>query len=165
MKDRKEVLTSWLNDAYAMEKALVPVLENHAKDAEHQPDVRERDLQHAEETKRHATMVEQCLERLGEKPSRTKSVLGKMMGEMQAVSTGMFKDEVVKNFIADYAAEHFEIASYRSLVAAARELGEEEIARTCEEILKDEERMAGWLEENMPRAVSMAMGEAAAGRR
>lgn len=30
----KELLVAWLNDAYAMEKGLVPILENHAKDAE-----------------------------------------------------------------------------------------------------------------------------------
>ena len=28
-----ELLVAWLNDAYAMEQALVPALENHAKDA------------------------------------------------------------------------------------------------------------------------------------
>ena len=34
------------------------------------------------------------------------------------------EDEVVKEAVADYAFEHFEIASYKALVAAAHELGE-----------------------------------------
>ena len=32
-----EQLIAWLNNAYSMEKALIPVLENHAKDAENYP--------------------------------------------------------------------------------------------------------------------------------
>lgn len=151
--DRREMLVTWLNDAYSMEKALVPVLKNHAKDAEEYPEVRERDLQHMEETKRHAELVEECLGRLGEKPSGVKSMMGEIMGRFQALSTEPFQDEMMKNFLADYATEQFEIASYKSLAAAARHLGEEEIASTCERILEDEERMAEWLDRNMARAV------------
>ena len=149
----RELLVTWLNDAYSMEKSLVPVLKNHAKDAEEYPEVRERDEQHLEETKRHVELVEQCLERLGEKPSGAKSALGSVFGRMQAMSTEPFKDEMMKNFLADYATEQFEIASYKSLIAIARHMGEEEIASTCEEILADEERMADWLDRNMARAV------------
>lgn len=155
--EARELLVTWLNDAHSMEKALIPVLENHAKDAKDYPEVRERDEQHVEETRRHAELVEGCLERLGEKPSGVKSFLGEMFGRMQAMSTEPFKDELMKNFIADYATEQFEIASYRSLAKAARHLGEEEIARTCETILKDEERMAEWLDRNMARAVETTL--------
>lgn len=151
---RRETLLAWLNDAHAMELALIPVLENHAKDADkHFPEVAAADRRHLKETRRHAELVRGCIERLGEKPSTAKSLLGQVLGAGQSVATGMFRDEVVKNFLSDFAAENFEIASYRALIAAARELGDEETARVCEEILRDEERMASWLTENLPRVV------------
>lgn len=153
----RDLLVSWLDDAHSMEKALVPVLENHAKDAEEYPEVREKDLEHLEATKRHAKLVEECLERLGEKPSGAKTMVGAVFGRMQALSTEPFKDEMMKNFLADYATEQFEIASYKSLAAAARHFGEEAIAVTCERILRDEEEMAAWLDRNMARAVETTL--------
>jgi ferritin-like metal-binding protein YciE len=149
----KETLRAWLNDAYAMEQALIPVLENHAKDAEDFPEVAAADRRHLEETRRHAELVKGCIERLGGEVSTAKSLLGQMLGAGQSVATGAFRDEVVKNFLSDYAAESFEIASYRALIAAARAVGDEETARVCEGILRDEERMAAWLTENLPRVV------------
>lgn len=154
-----ELLKDWLNDAYSMEKSLIPVLENHAEDAKEYPDIRQRDLQHAEETRRHVELVEGCLERLGEKPSAVKSMWGSVMGRMQAVATGPFKDELMKNFISDYASEQLEIASYKALIAAARASGHEDIAETCEEILADEERMAEWLDQNLSRAAEQTMAQ------
>lgn len=155
-----ELLTDWLNDAYSMEKAMIPVLKNHADDAENHPEVRARDLQHLEETRRHAELVEQCLARLDEKPSKVKSAWGSVVGRFQALATEPFGDELIKNFISDYAAEQFEIASYKSLIVAARATGEEEIARTCEEILSDEEEMARWLNEHMASAARESLAEA-----
>ena len=47
----KDLLVSWLNDAYAMEQALIPVLQNHAKDAENDmPAAADRLRRHIEET-------------------------------------------------------------------------------------------------------------------
>jgi ferritin-like metal-binding protein YciE len=149
----KDLLIAWLNDAYAMEKALIPILENHAKDAKDHPDVRARIEQHAEQTRRHAEMVEQCVKSLGSSTSATKTTLGTVFGAMQSVATGMFSDELVKNALMDYAAENFEIASYQALIVAAEEYGDDRIVEICEEILDDEIEMAEWLEEQLPITV------------
>ncbi|MDX2185865.1 MAG: ferritin-like domain-containing protein [Opitutaceae bacterium] len=143
-------LIAWLNDAYGMERSLAKVLENHVKDSEEYPELRTRLEQHLVETRRHADQVALCLERLGEKPSTTKAVIGSTMGAVQGAASGMFRDEIIKNLLSDYSAENMEIASYKSLVAAADELGHPEIARTCEGILRDEEEMADWLEQKIP---------------
>jgi ferritin-like metal-binding protein YciE len=45
------------------------------------------------------------------------------------------------------------IACYRSLIVAANEAGHPKIARVCREILREEEKMAAWLEKNLPMAV------------
>jgi ferritin-like metal-binding protein YciE len=157
----RDLLVAWLRDAHAMEKGLIPVLENHAKDAKRHPLVRERVERHAEETRRHADLIEGCLERLGEKPSTMKSAIGGIMGSIQSISTGAAKDEEVKNALADYATEHFEIACYRALVEGARALRDEDTARTCEQILEQELDMARFLEQNLPTTVRDALATAA----
>jgi rubrerythrin len=52
----------------------------------------------------------------------------------------------VKNAIADFATEHFEIACYNFLILTATALGEKEIAATCKAILKEEKAMAAALD-------------------
>ena len=64
--------------------------------------------------------------------------------------SGIFAgDEVIKGSLASYTFEHMEIASYRILIAAAEEMGDEKTARICRKILGEEEAMAEWLAENM----------------
>ncbi len=155
-------LIAWLNDAYAMETSLAKVLQNHAKDANDFPEVRARDEQHLEETRRHAEQVAQCLAYFGEKPSAMKGMMGTVMGKVQGVATGMFGDEVMKNFLSDYAMEHFEIACYRSLIAAAEEAGRPEVAKICGDILKEEEAMAEWLAQRIPDIARMSLQQAPA---
>jgi ferritin-like metal-binding protein YciE len=160
-RDPKETLISWLNDAYALERSLVEVLENHAKDASDHPQLAQRISQHLEETKMHAERVKDCVERLGGSTSTMKTAMGKVTGFFQGMSTGAAPDELVKNALSDYAAEHFEIASYRALIVAARELGETEVARICEGILRDEEDMARFLETNLPMVIQGYLGSTA----
>jgi ferritin-like metal-binding protein YciE len=155
----REIVVDWLNSAYAMEKGLIPILENHAKDAERHPSVRARVEQHVDETRRHAELVAGCLEQLGEKPSKVRGALSGMAGTLQSFASGPFKDEEVKNALTDYATEHFEIASYRALSEAARAIGEEGIAQTCEQIMREEQDMANFLEQNLPNTVRDALGQ------
>lgn len=157
-------LIAWLNDAYSMEQSLAQVLQNHSDDAQDLPDVREKDMQHLYETRRHAEQIERCLGFLGERPSTLKGMTGTVMGKVQGVATGVFGDEVMKNFLSDYAMEHFEIACYRALIAAAEEAGRPEIGEICEAILKEEEAMARWLEERIPDVARMTVLQAPAAR-
>ncbi len=152
-----EQLTTWLNSAYSMEKSLAQVLGNHANDAKDHPEIQSRIQEHISETDRHAERVKECLLQLGSEPSTMKSALGNIMGMVQGASTGMFRDELVKNMLADYASEHFEIACYRSLIAAAEEAGKAEIAEICAEILEDEEAMAEWIEEQIPEVTRLVL--------
>jgi len=152
-RDPRETLIGWLNDAYAMEKGLVQVLENHANDVKDRPEMYRKIAQHLEQTKMHAERVHECVERLGGSVSTVKTALGAVSGFFQGRSTGVSPDELVKNALSDYAAEHFEIASYKALIAAARLLGENQVVQVCEAILRDEEDMAKWLEQGLPNVV------------
>jgi ferritin-like metal-binding protein YciE len=146
----RELLIAWLNDAYAMENALLPILENHAADAQGHPEIQARIYAHGDETKRHADLVRECVEKLGSSTSAGKTGLGTMFGYLQSVSTGMFSDESVKNALTDYATEHFEIACYRAIAAAAQQMGEQGVVTVCQNIIRDEQAMAEWLADNLP---------------
>lgn len=153
-----DTLVSWLKDAHAMEQNLIQVLENHTKDARDHPDMHAKLQQHLEQTRYHADLVEGCLKRLGSSPSSIKSGIGSITGAFSGASTGPAKDELVKNVLADYASEHFEIACYKSLIAGAESIGDTETARVCDQILRDEEAMASWLEQQIPVATRMYLG-------
>ena len=144
MADRDRVL-AWLNDAYAMELSIAQVLENHAKDAAGHPQMQAGLQRHLEQTRRHAELVKGCVERMGGETSGVKSGMASVMGAVQGMSTKLAKDELVKNALHDYGTEHFEIACYTSLIAAAENLGDQETARVCREILRDDQAMADFL--------------------
>ena len=152
-KDSKQdALLAWLKDAHALELNAVQTYQNHSKDAGEKgyAELQRRLEQHLEESRSHAEQVEACIKRLGGSTSTAKDALGAVSGFFQARGSGLAADEVVKNALGDYAAESFEIASYRSLVAAARALGDEQTANVCETILQEEERMADFLREQIP---------------
>ncbi len=149
----KEMVYAWLKDAYSMEMGLVPILENHAKDAKDFPQVQARDEQHIQETKQHAERLKTLIEARGEHVSGIKTAIGGLVGTVQSVATGPFHDEVVKNALSDFAAENFEIASYKALIAAAQEIGDQEIVRVCQQNLMEDEAMAKWLDQNMPTVI------------
>lgn len=153
----KDLLISWLRDAHAMETQLIPVLEQHAKDAAGNKPIADRISLHAEQTRRHAELVHGCLERLGTSESTLKSGTSKALGWLQSGSTKMFSDEHVKNGLTDYAVEHFELACYRALEQAATRLGANDIAETCRMIQQDEREMADFLEQQLPTIVQEAM--------
>jgi ferritin-like metal-binding protein YciE len=161
MRDPRETLIGWLNDAYAMEKGLVQVLENHANDAKDHPEAYRKITEHLEKTRMHAERVHECVARLGGSTSAVKTAMGSISGFFQGRSTGASPDEMVKNALADYAAEHFEIACYRALIVGARALGENQVVQVCEQILRDEEEMASWLEKQLPMVVQEYLGQGA----
>ena len=114
------------------------------------PNAREKILQHLELTKTQAERVRACVERLGDDVSHVKSGLSNFLGAVQGMSTWMANDKMVKNALANYAIEHFEIAAYMANAAAARDLGYEDIAGVCETIMMEEQDMADWLEMQLP---------------
>jgi ferritin-like metal-binding protein YciE len=148
--NEKDVVISWLNDAYCMEKALVQILEHQVKAAKDYPEIETRLQQHLEETRSHAELMQSAIVRLGGHTSSIKSRVSSLFGQMQALSTGAAQDEMVKDSLADFAAENFEIASYRSLISAATEVNDQETVTVCRQILRDEEAMAQWLDRNIP---------------
>jgi ferritin-like metal-binding protein YciE len=147
---KREQLIQWLGDAHAMEVGIVSTLEKHIADAKGHPQVRAALAKHLAETKRHATEMKKALAALGGSHPVVREGVSKLVNLAAGLVTTAAKDTLVKNAIADYATEHFEIACYSSLVVTATALGETKLAATCKAILKEEQAMAKVLEGQLP---------------
>jgi ferritin-like metal-binding protein YciE len=150
MASAEERLMEWLRDAHATEEQAETMLSGMARRLENYPELKARIDQHITETQRQAELVKGCIERRGGSTSSVKDLGAKALGFGQAISGMFVGDEVMKGSIASYAFEAMEIASYRILIVAAEQVGDLETARVCEQILREEEAMAKWLEQNLP---------------
>lgn len=162
---KKDRLIQWLRDAHAMEMQAETMLSRQAERIENYPALKARIEQHIQETQRQAELVEGCLQRLGADVSSTKDIAGSGTAMMQAMGGVFTGDEVVKGAMAGYTFEHFEIASYRALIAAAAEVGDRDTQRVCEEILKQEEEMGSWLAAHLPEVTQEYLRREATGAR
>lgn len=134
-----------------MERHVESVLERHVKEAQDYPAVREQLEKHLAETHEHVRRIGVALEALGGHVSVAVDLATGEVGALQGTSTGVFRDEPVRNARAEYAMEHFEIATYSALIAAAEEAGLGDLSRTCSDILREETAMALWLEDRIPQ--------------
>jgi ferritin-like metal-binding protein YciE len=143
---KREQFIQWLADAHAMEVGIVTTLEKHIADAKGLPKVRAALTRHLRETRRHATEMKKALASLGGSHPIVKEGVSKLANLAAGLVTTMARDTIVKNAIADFATEHFEMACYNSLIETATVLGERKIAATCRIILKEEKAMAASLD-------------------
>lgn len=155
----RDTLIDWLRDAYAMERGLEITLKKQMENGDLHDSLRQQAQLHLIETSRHAELVKVCLESLGADPSVIKTGIAQVMETVKGIGTAFADDERVKDVLVAYGTEHFEIACYTALRAAAVTLGENQIVDVCDQIIPDEQRMADWLEENLPVVVTAYLQE------
>lgn len=144
-----------------MERGLEVTLQRQSEASDLTPAMREMASMHLTETRQHAEAVKSCLEQLGSDTSTLKTGLAQMMETVKGMGVMFARDERVKHALASYASEHFEIACYKALRAAALSAGENQIAAVCDAIIPDEVRMADWLDKNLPGVVTSYLAEKA----
>lgn len=159
MKTNDELI-EWLRDAYAMEKAMELALKKQIETKNVSALMRDQAALHLAETRHHAEAVGDCLKQLGSDTSTLKTAMARGLEIMKGASTAFSGDHRVKDLLGICAAEHFEIACYTALRAGAARFGIFEIVETCNRILKEEQRMADWLEANLPHVVMGYLEEA-----
>jgi ferritin-like metal-binding protein YciE len=121
--------------------------------------------EHVVETQQHAQRLQECLRLLDAAPSRVKSTLSSVIGSVEGATTALFRDQLMKDALADYASEQFEVGCYTALVSAATQLGYADVARLCRLNLEEDRAMAAWVLQQLPAVVSReAINPAAAGR-
>lgn len=148
-QESDERLMHWLRDAHAMEKQAETMLTAMEERIENYPHLRKRLAQHLKETQHQSQRLEDAIGRLGGKTSAVKDTAASLGVMFHTLTTTLAGDEVMKGLLSGYTFEHYEIGSYRILIAACGVLGDTETARICRENLREEEDMAQWLSANI----------------
>jgi ferritin-like metal-binding protein YciE len=157
--DVRTDLIGWLHDAYAMERNLETTLKKISKSDQQPEECRAACRKHLLETEQHAHVVESLLKSLGADPLTFKTGLGLLAETMKGAGAAVPHDHVVKEIIASYTSEHFEIACYEAIVAAAMVAGLPYVAEACLQIILEEKKMAQTIDDMLPGIVRFYLGE------
>jgi ferritin-like metal-binding protein YciE len=157
--DKREEIIDWLNDAYAMERALEVTLNKQSTSTEVHRAIRERAAIHLDETRAHAERVQHCLEMLGSSPSTMKSTTSKLLETGKGMMTMFARDERVKDYLAMVGSEYFEVACYKALIAAVRLAGEERLVEPLAQNMREDEATARWLNDNIDGVIRDYLNE------
>lgn len=145
MKDSKfrELFLHELKDIYWAEKHLVKALPKMAKGAT-STELADALTNHVEETENHVTRLEDVFNMLDEKAQAIKcDAMEGLLSEANDILDDTKSDTMVRDagiIIACQKVEHYEIASYGSLVALAKKMGHDDVARKLEETLQEEKK-------------------------
>jgi len=126
------------------------------------PPYKKRLQQHLTETRQHARQVERRIKQLGsavpdaaiETTTTFSSVFGKALalaqGPLDALRGTSESEKLLKNAKDEYVEEAAEIAAYTAIETLAAEVGDTETAKLARTIRRDEERMAAFLQKQIP---------------
>jgi ferritin-like metal-binding protein YciE len=127
MVNARDRLVHYLDDAWALEKTLVGMLGDMAKEV-NDPMIRTLFEQHQAVTHQHEENLEARLRALGKEPTKTKAMTNQIAGKMGDMAQ-MFHDvydKTAQDLMKAYAAEHLEIAMYEAMAAYAAACGDTE---------------------------------------
>ena len=148
--ESRKLLVKSLEDLYALEAHEVQELEGHAKDAQHEPMIRQKIEQHLRESELHRDRIEQRLQALGASKPGFKASIVNMVGQVLGGATGPRTSTLAKNACDEYASEHLEIAAYVELITLAQTMGDGDTVQMAQLNLRDEMSMQQWLIQHLP---------------
>lgn len=137
----REFFVDQLKDIYWAEEALYKALPKLAKAATNQK-LAQAFEKHAEETGQQMEILEQVFQEMGEKAETKKcEAMAGLVKEAESVMDDTEKDTYTRDaglIMASQKAEHYEIASYGTLVVLAQDMGETKVAELLQQILDQE---------------------------
>ncbi|RYG57978.1 MAG: ferritin-like domain-containing protein [Alphaproteobacteria bacterium] len=153
-----DLFITGLKNAHAMENQALAIMKPQASRIENYPDVEAQLNRHITETEGQIARLERILESQGEDKSTLKDMALSLAGTFAAVGHTVAPDEILKNSMANFAFENFEIAAYKSLIALAEASGNAAAVSDLELNLQEEIAMAEWLDGNI-EAVTLKFAE------
>ena len=151
-------LAQYLNEAYAKERELESALQAHIQMTSRAP-YKKRLQQHLKETKDHARQVERRIKAItGRGPGTVEKIAGQAIGQAKSLAKAPLHmvrgvsdaEKMLKNAKSEYWNEHEEIATYTAIETLAEEVGDNDTAKVARGIRREEERMASFLERQIP---------------
>ena len=156
---RDAKLIQYLNEAYGKEKELETSLEAHIAMTTRAP-YKKRLQQHLKETKTHSRQLEKRIKQIGGRDavSELASVVASAASRAAALAKGPLhairgtseQEKMLKNAKTEYWNEFEEIANYTAIETLAESVGDKETAKMARAIRREEERMAKFLDGQIP---------------
>src|SRR4051794_28310524 len=156
---RDAKLIQYLNEAYGKEKELETSLEAHIAMTTRAP-YKKRLQQHLKETKGHSRQLEKRIKQIGGRDavSELASVVANAASRAAALAKGPLhairgtseQEKMLKNAKTEYWNEFEEIANYTAIETLAESVGDKETAKMARAIRREEERMAKFLDRQIP---------------
>ncbi|AXV18028.1 hypothetical protein CYG48_19835 (plasmid) [Neorhizobium sp. SOG26] len=148
-QEPRELFITGLKNAHAMENQALSIMKPQLQRIENYPEVAAKLDQHIRETEGQIRRLEEVLSGLAESHSSIKDAALSFTGAMAALGHTVAGDEILKNSMANFAFENFEIAAYKSLIALADYAELPALATPLKANLEEELAMAKWLDENI----------------
>lgn len=118
--------------------------------------------EHIRETEEQIQNLERVYEALGQKAKRVKcdGAVG-LVTEARKLLKETSGNPALQELAAASAwekGEHYEMVSYRGLIASAEQMGNKDVVKLLQQNLKQEEKVAQRLEKSEPKLLKQAMG-------
>lgn len=153
-KKGRLIFVTGLRNAHALESQAVALMKRQLERIESYPQVAVRLAEHLEETRLQIERLDRVLHSLGETASAIKDASRSLLGSIAAMTHSVAANEILRSSFANYAFEHYEIATYKSLCRMARLTGCDDALAPLQESLQEEIAMAKWLEDHIEEITS-----------
>lgn len=160
-----DVFIDGLRNAHAMEKQALSIMQPQLKRLEHYPQVSALLDRHIRETEGQIQRLDQIFESVNETSSGLKDTMLSLSGSMAALTHSMASDEILKNSLANFAFEHFEIAAYTALITAAEQANVPQAVALLKQNLDEERAMAADIYDGLPDVVRQYIALSASDQR
>jgi ferritin-like metal-binding protein YciE len=160
----RETYFAGLRNQHAVEHQAIELLERQVGRLENYPEMRARMQRHIEESREQARRLEELLAGHDTSHSAFKDTMMSIVGNLAAIGHSTASDEVVKNTFANFAFEHYEIASYSSLLTLAELVGDTSAHTALSTSLREEREMAQWIADHLDDTVRRFVDRSAAGQ-
>jgi ferritin-like metal-binding protein YciE len=156
INNAQDLFVHSLSEIYDAEHQFVEGQQEMAQQASDQ-DLRSAIEEHIGQTEQHARNLEGIFEQLDQQPQRaTNEVAQGLVSEAQQVMQET-QDENLRDCAINAAVikvEHSEMGSYRGLISAAQQMGQDEIIDLLQQNLREEEQTAQTAEQSPPGVTS-----------
>lgn len=161
----RDIFIVGLRNQHAVENQAIELLERQIGRLENYPEMVSRMKEHLRESKEQARRIEEILSGLGTSHSSMKDTAQSILGNLMALGHTVAPDEVLKNTLANFAFENYEIAGYVSLLTLAEAAGVDRAKVALNESLREEERMAQWIQDHIGPTTLRYVERTAAGQK
>jgi ferritin-like metal-binding protein YciE len=158
MADIKDRLVDYVQDAHAMERNSLKMLESMLKTTD-DPEMRQVIEHHRTETEQHIQRLEQRLKSMGKDTSTIRDTGALLGSTFKGLLDKVRSEKPSKNARDGYVTESVEVAAYELLCRLADRAGDAETASIARQNLQDEKAMIDKISGTWDKVIDLTIKE------